>query len=89
MDKKDWMWLIVTIILVIIIIATNIEVKEYPKMKERTETFENRCEIWKICDNVPNLWAPMIPTPDDYTYRCWEEQRNCEPQTQAEQSSVS
>ena len=77
MNKKDLVYWVIIVILIIILVLTIIEVKHYPKMKERTESYEGDCEIWKVCDNVPDLWAPMLPTPDDYTYKCWEEKRDC------------
>lgn len=81
MDKRDWIWLSVTIILFIIVIVSNIEVREQEVRKDKTERLLSICENWEICDYKINPYCLSTECPE--TYQCWWEQRNCEPQTQA------
>ena len=80
MERKDWIYIGVIVILVIVLVITNIEVKESEPRKERTERLLSRCDNLEICDYKPNPFGcTMEDCPE--TYQCWWEQRNCEPKT--------
>ena len=49
-------WIIIIIVLAVLLIVTNVEVKESVVKKPRIENHIKDCEIWKICDYKEKLW---------------------------------
>mgnify|MGYP001570739288 CR=1 FL=1 len=74
--SKEKVYIISIVVLVLLLIATNIEFKEKPQKEARTEEYTKDCEIWKICDyrdayyGCTALECPQV-------FNCWEIQKNC------------
>ena len=79
MDKRDYMYIGLIVILIIALLIPYIEIKREEPKKERTEKLLTKCEIWEICDYIPSIWCNEMKCPKEYI--CLTERRNCEPQT--------
>lgn len=74
--KRDWIWMSIVMLLLIMLILTNVVVKPQEIKKDRTEKLWSVCENWEICDYKEDITCPSMYCPEKY--QCWREQRNCE-----------